>query len=118
MVKNKMSIKSFVFGIVIYCLFSFSSVFLNLASMQSSIINKGFFYCVSIGVLGIFSILWQKLLSKLNLNKAYFFKGTTIIWGLIYGIIIFNEKVTINMLIGALICLFGVLIILGDKSHE
>ncbi len=113
-----MSVKSFIFGTVIYCLFSLSSVFMKLASMQESIINKGLLYCVSVGILGIFSILWQKLLSKLNLNKAYFFTGTTIVWGLIYGVIIFNEKVTINMLIGALICLFGVLVILGDKNYE
>lgn len=113
-----MSLKSIVFGIIIYCLFSLSSVFMKFASLQSNLIYKGLLFCLSIGVLGIFSILWQKLLSKLNLTKAYYFKGTTLIWGLIYGVLIFKEKVSINMIIGVIVSLVGVILILGEKNHE
>lgn len=113
-----MNIKTFVFGSIIYCLFSLSSVFMKFASMQQNLIFKLLLFCLSLGILGVFSILWQKLLNKLNLTKAYFFKATTIIWGIIYGIIIFNEKITLTMFIGALICLIGVIVIMGEQSHE
>ena len=113
-----MNLKTFIFGSVIYCLFSLSSVFMKVASAQNNLLYKGVFFCLSIGVLGIFSILWQKLLNKLNLTKAYFFKATTIIWGLIYGVLIFKEKITLTMIIGAIICLVGVVIIMGEQNHE
>lgn len=75
-----MPLKTVVFGTIIYCLFSLSSVFMKFASLQTNLLYKVLFFGLSIGVLGIFSILWQKLLNKLNLTKAYFFKATTLIW--------------------------------------
>lgn len=113
-----MKIKSVVFGTIIYCIFSLSSVFMKFASLQSNLFNKFLLFGVSIGILGVFSILWQKLLNKLNLNKAYLFKGTTLIWGLVYGVLIFGEKVSINMIIGVIIALIGIVIILGEEKHE
>lgn len=113
-----MSIKTVLSGIIIYCLFSLSSVFMKLASSQNYLIYKLILFSLSIGVLGIFSLLWQRMLSKLNLNKAYYFKSTTLIWGLIYGVLIFGEKITINMIIGIIISLLGVVLILGDGKHE
>lgn len=113
-----MKVKSIVFGIIIYCLFSLSSVFMKFASSQTNLIYKGLYYCISIGMLGIFSILWQKLLNKLNLTKAYFFKSTTIIWGLIYGALIFKEKISLYMIIGVIISLIGIIIVLGEKNDE
>lgn len=113
-----MPLKTVVFGTIIYCLFSLSSVFMKFASLQTNLLYKVLFFGLSIGVLGIFSILWQKLLNKLNLTKAYFFKATTLIWGLIYGVLIFHEKVNINMILGILISLVGIILILGEKNHE
>lgn len=113
-----MKIKTIIFGVIIYCLFSISSIFMKLASMQNIFVYKSLLFGVSLFLLGIFSILWQKLLSTVNLNKAYYFKGTTILWGLIFGILVFNEKISINMIVGSVICLFGVVVILGDKNYE
>lgn len=101
-----------IFAIFIYLIFSLSSVFMKLASSSEDLIMKSIFFCLSIGTLGIFSILWQLLLKNIDLMKAYIFKSTTIIWSLIYGIIIFKESISINMIIGIIITMVGMIIII------
>lgn len=107
------------FAIFIYTIFPLSSVFMKLASGNDDLIIKAIFFCLSIGALGVFSILWQKLLKTVDLTKAYLFKSTTIIWNVIYGIILFSEKITINMIMGIIITTIGVMItIVGGKEVE
>ena len=57
-----MKFKSILFGIIIYCIFSLSSVVMKLASLHEVFIYKILLYGVSLGILGFFSILWQKML--------------------------------------------------------
>ncbi|HIS86803.1 MAG TPA: EamA family transporter [Candidatus Caccenecus avistercoris] len=88
------------------------------ASMQEAIMQKGIFYIISILTLGLFAILWQKLLVKNQLNKVYVFKSTTIIWGMIFGYILFKEQINIQMIIGAFLALMGVIIIIKGGNYE
>lgn len=88
------------------------------ASMQENIMQKGIFYIISILTLGLFAILWQKLLVKNQLNKVYVFKSTTIIWGMIFGYILFKEQINIQMIIGAFLALMGVIIIIKGGNYE
>lgn len=112
-----MKFKDILFAIFIYIIFPFSSVFMKLASSNSNMAMKLFLFCCSIGVLAIFSILWQMLLKKVDLTKAYLFKSTTIIWNVFYGILIFEEKITFMMVLGMIITTIGVMItIVGDKQ--
>ena len=82
-----MKTKSIIIAFFLYFIMSLSSVFMKYASMQEAIMQKGIFYIISILTLGLFAILWQKLLVKNQLNKVYVFKSTTIIWGMIFGYI-------------------------------
>ena len=113
-----MKIKSVLFAIVIYLFFSLSSVFMKFASLQSNMFYKLVFFGLSILTLGIFSIAWQRLLNKFDLSKVYFFKATTIIWGMIFGILLFNEEVTINMIIGVVETTLGVATILTGEKND
>ena len=114
-----MNKKNIIFAIVIYTIFPLSSVFMKMASANNHLLIKMILFCLSIGVLGIFSILWQKLLQNVDLVKAYIFKSTTIIWSVIYGVLLFSEKVTINMILGMIITTIGVIItILGGKYEK
>ncbi len=114
-----MKLKDILFAIVIYIIFPFSSIFMKYASSTENIIWKIFLFGCSIGVLGVFSILWQMLLKKVDLTKAYLFKSTTIIWNVIYGIILFKENVSLTMIIGMTITTIGIMItIVGGKKAE
>lgn len=109
--------KDILFAIAIYTIFPLSSVFMKIASETDNFIIKMIWFGMSIGVLGVFSLLWQKLLKKVDLIKAYIFKSTTIIWSVLYGIILFQEQITLNMILGMFITTVGVIItILGGKQ--
>lgn len=95
--------------------FSFCGVFSKLAS------NYGFlsfkfclFYGISIFILGIYAILWQQILKKFDLTTAFFNKAITIVWAMIWGILFFNETITIKMIIGTIIVLLGIGLVVKD----
>lgn len=110
--------KDILFAIVIYTIFPLSSVFMKIASGTENLIIKMVWFGLSIGVLGVFSLLWQKLLKNVDLVKAYIFKSTTIIWSVLYGILLFNEQITINMLLGMFITTVGVIITILGGKHD
>lgn len=112
-----MKIKNILLAVILYAFMSLSSVFMKLASLESSITKKMFFYVASIFTLGIFAILWQKLLKKFDLSKVYVFKATTIIWGMLFGYMIFHENINYQMIIGALITVIGVIVIIREEKQ-
>ena len=113
-----MNLKNVFLSIVLYMFFSTSSVFMKYASSQQTLFMSLVFYALSMLTLGIFALLWQKLLKKFDLSKVYVFKSTTIIWGMIFGFLLFREPVTIKMIIGSVITIIGICLIIGDKQDE
>jgi len=114
-----MNKKNILFAIFIYTIFPLSSVIMKIAAGYDDLIIKMLLFGLAIGVLGVFSILWQKLLKRVDLVKAYIFKSTTIIWSVIYGILLFGEQISINMIIGMIITTIGVVItVTGGNKHE
>lgn len=67
-------------------------------------------------LLGIYAIFWQQIIKALPLTIAYANKAVSVIWGLIWGILFFHEKLTLGKIIG--ICLIVTGIILFCKSDE
>ena len=110
--------KHIVFLIIIYILFSLSSVFMKYASSYDKLFLKLIFFTASIGVLGVFSLLWQVALKDIELSKAYMFKSTTLIWSLIYGILFFGETVSIQKIIGIIITMIGMMIIIKGENKN
>ena len=119
-----MKSKDIFFAIIIYMLYPLSSILMKYAAMSDNDLTKVLLFGLSIVVLGVFSILWQILLKRVDLVKAYIFKSTTIIWTVIYGIILFNENININKVLGIIIVMIGTtIVILSDnkkvkKQHE
>ncbi len=66
--------------------------------------------------LGIYAILWQQIIKKIPLITAFSNKAITVIWGMVWGFIIFKESITWNMILGAVIVIAGVIIVV--KSDE
>ena len=67
-------------------------------------------------LLGIYAIFWQQIIKALPLTIAYANKAVSVIWGVVWGILFFHEKLTLGKLIG--ICLIVTGIILFCKSDE
>lgn len=71
-------------------------------------------------ILGVYAILWQQVIKKIPLNVAYANKAVTLIWGMIWGMIVFKEQITLSNLIGAAVVLAGVILMVsgGEKKNE
>ena len=70
-----------------------------------------FFYGLVILNLGIYAIVWQQIIKHLPLNTAYANKAVTIVWGILWGFIFFQEQIKWNMLLGAAIVIVGVVLV-------
>ena len=90
-------------------LYSLSGVFSKLASGQD-FFSLGFILCYAgiIGILGVYAIGWQQIIKRIPLTTAYANRAVTIAWGIVWGIIIFHESVSLQKLIGAAIVIAGV----------
>ena len=73
----------------------------------------------SICALGIYAILWQQILKMLPLNLSFANKSVTLVWSMLFGIILFDETVSALNIVGAAIVLAGVVVmVLGDKKNS
>ncbi len=77
------------------------------------------FYGLTLLGLAVYAFAWQQIIKRMPLITAYANKGATVIWGIIWGYLIFSEQVTIRKLIGAAIIISGiVLIVTSDAAEE
>ncbi len=67
-------------------------------------------------ILLVYAVIWQWVLKSLPLSVAYANKGITIVWGMIWGHLLFNETISITMLIGAAIVFAGVVLVVTDSG--
>ena len=74
------------------------------------------FCALSIFLLFVFAVVWQQVLRHMTLTFALTNKPITIIYSLVWGALIFQEKVTPKMVIGSLIIIAG--IIIGVSGNE
>lgn len=99
--------------------YSLSSVCSKMAAQEEFLSIKFImYYGAVILFLGIYAVVWQQILKKLPLVMAYMNKAVTVIWGMIWGAIFFNESITINKVIGCIIIVIGVCLIVSKKEKK
>lgn len=77
------------------------------------------YYAIIIAILGIYAISWQQIIKKIPLSVAYANKAVTIIWGMIWGMLIFHEKITIWKVFGSILVMAGILLfVTSDKEDK
>lgn len=82
------------------------------------VLSPGFlFFCaLSIFLLGVFAVVWQQVLRHMSLTFALTNKPITVIYSLIWGALIFSEKIRPGMVIGSLVIIAGIMIgVSGDE---
>ena len=65
-------------------------------------------YAVEILILGVYAIGWQQFIRRMPLSVAYANKAVTVIWGCIWGVLVFHEQLTVGKVVGGLMVLCGV----------
>ena len=82
--------------------------------------SPGFVLCYGgmIGILGVYAIGWQQVIKRMPLTSAYANKAVTIVWGIVWGVLLFREAVTPAKLIGAAVVLAGVVLFSVADGEE
>ncbi|MBQ3640530.1 MAG: EamA family transporter [Treponema sp.] len=75
-------------------------------------------YCLVFAVLAVYALLWQQVLKRFSLSTAIANKSITIVWGMIFGFLLFNEKVSLKMLIGTILILSGIFLLSTEKEEN
>ncbi len=73
-------------------------------------------YLAIILIMGIYAILWQQIIKKFEISVAYVNKGTLIIWTFIWAVIFFQETITVNNILGAVLVIAGIVMVFKDAK--
>lgn len=65
------------------------------------------FWGCTVGVLGIYAVLWQQIIKRMDVSQAYMFKGTGVVFGLLLAHFVFGEAIATTNMVGAAIIICG-----------
>lgn len=109
--KPKTSPKMYLALHLLIMLFSLSSVCSKLASKQPFLSFKFcLFYGLVLVILALYALCWQQIIKRMPLTAAYANKAVTVVWGLVWGLLIFNENITAGKVFGCIVIIAGVLL--------
>ena len=90
-------------------IYACTSIFPKMASRQEMLSWPYLLWIAgAVGVMGIYALLWQQVLKRIELSTAYMFKGTGLIFGLLIAWALLGEQITSNNIIGAAIIIIGI----------
>ena len=103
---------------VLLMFFSLGGIFSKLASKQPFLSLK-FILCYGalLFIMFVYAIGWQQVIKRLPLTMAYANRAITIVWGIIWGLLFFNEKLNVGKIIGAVIVIAGVLLYVTESEE-
>lgn len=75
-------------------------------------------------ILFVYAIVWQQIIKRLPLIVAYANRAVSVLWGCVFGVIFFDEKITVGKIIGGVLVALGVILFAvsdrfdTDKTEE
>lgn len=72
----------------------------------------------AVGVMGVYAVLWQQVLKRIELSMAYMFKGTSIVFVMLLAYVLFGEQITWNNILGAIIIIVGIVLFAYDPKSS
>lgn len=96
-------------------IYSLSVVCSKMAS-QHDFGSIGFFawYGAVLVLLAVYAFVWQQVLKRLPLVTSYANKAVTIVWGVLWGALLFQEAIGPGILIGGALVIAGVVMVALD----
>lgn len=115
----KTNVKTYVLLNILLMVYSLSSVCSKLAAGEEGISFRFIvLYGIIIILLGIYAIFWQQIIKSMPLTAAYANRAITVFWGMLWGLLIFKEKITPGKIIGAVLVIAGIILFaLSDKEE-
>ena len=67
-------------------------------------------------MLFVYTVVWQQILKHMELTVAFSNKSISMVWTMLWGVLLFNETITPTMIIGALIVVVGVFLVVTSDE--
>lgn len=110
---------AFIFMHAGFLIYSFYTVLGKLAAQYNFLSFRWcVFYAALILILFVYAVIWQQVLKTIPLIIATANKTITIVWGILFGRLFFEEKITLNMIIGGIVILTGILILSFEPQNK
>ena len=96
---------------------SLSGVCSKMAARQP-LLSGPFFFWYGLVLVIMFgdALVWQQVLKRMPLTVAYANRPVSLIWGMLWGSLIFQERITWNMILGAGVIAVGIcLVVTSDE---
>ncbi len=71
-----------------------------------------------IAILAIYAVVWQQFLKKMPLVTAYANKAATVVWAGIWGIVIFQENISIGKVVSMILVAAGIILFSYADAEE
>ena len=111
--------KTYVLLHLLLILLSFSGVCSKMAAKFPFLsIPFCLYYAGMIAILGIYAIGWQQVIKRLPITVAYANRAMMIVWGVVWGALLFHEAITLGKLLGAAIVIAGILLYVKENADE
>lgn len=108
-----------IFTNIMFVLYSLTGVLGKYAAGEEGITVRFIvLYGLYFFLMGVYAIGWQQVIRRIPLMVAYANKAAVVLWGLIWGVLLFHEIVTIGKLIGMAMVMVGIILSAGSDERE
>lgn len=104
-----MRIRNFILLHVLLFVYSLGGVFSKLAAGEDFFSVPFFiFYSMVLVIMAVYAIGWQQIIKKFPLSLAFANKAITLVWGFLWGLLLYNEPVSWQKIVGILLVMVGI----------
>ncbi len=77
-------------------------------------------YGVMLLILAVYAFAWQQVIKRLPLTTAFANKAVTVVWGMVWGVVAFQEHISLNKVLGSAIIIAGIILYskAGDAEEQ
>lgn len=116
---KKVKIKNYLFIHIVFFWYSGVGFFSkNAAAYEFLSLNFIKWYMGVIVVMGVYAILWQQVLKRFSLTIAYANKSIVMMWSVFWGILFWQEKITVGKIAGTLFIIIGIIFVANGEKNE
>lgn len=107
----KVKKKDLLFLFLVNLVYAGTSIFTKLASMEIPwSISYDIWLLCAVGVIGLYALLWQRIIARMDISTAYMFKGLSLVFVLLFSFFLFGELITVNNLLGSTLIITGIVL--------
>lgn len=105
---KKINLKLLLIMQAVVCLYTVSGIAAKLAS-NYEFLSMGFVLCygLEIAILGIYAIVWQQIIKRVDISIAYANRSMAIFWSMLWAFVLFREQITFQNLLGVGLIFIG-----------